>query len=217
MPVPPHLDPNVQIQADRRAVLAHLTAYSVKVALPGQEFLLASGGRSRLYIDAKRTTLHRTMHHPIARLLRRELEEFGYLDSVAGVVLGGAHLASLAASHNTDTTLDSTYNVVFVRRQEKDHGTRNKVEGAWSPRLEDRCVVIEDVLSTGATAGAAVTALRYDLFQVVGVVALLDRRPPHERTDTVEGTRLRSVFTIEDIGVDPEVARVLAPEPKENL
>jgi orotate phosphoribosyltransferase len=188
-------------------VLAHLRSYSVKIARPGEEFALASGGKSRLYIDAKRTTLHRTMHQPIARLLRQEIERLGAgIDAVAGVVLGGAHLASLAASHAP--AYDSTYSVVFVRHHEKDHGTRNRVEAAWSPRLGDTCVVIEDVLSTGSTMISAIAALREALFKVVGVVALVDRRPDRSRTDTISGVPLRHVFNVDHLELPPDITRL---------
>jgi orotate phosphoribosyltransferase len=183
---------------DRQFVLAHLKAYSMKVAAPGEWFKLASGGKSKLYVDAKRTVLSRQIHQPLAALLYEEIRAFGHVDAVAGVVLGGCHLASVVATYAAARNGELSYNVIFVRKTPKDHGTGHVVEQAWA-RYGEWVVLLEDVLSTGATAKHAVGALREAGFDVRGIVALLDRRPPDARTDHLEGVTLRSVYRLEDL------------------
>ena len=182
---------------DRKFVLEHLRAYSVKVAAPGESFKLASGGKSRLYVDAKRTVLHRQIHYPLAVLLHNEIRALGHVDAVAGVVLGGCHLASLVATYAAIRN-EPLYNVVYVRKTPKDHGTGHVVEQAWA-RFGEWVVLLEDVISTGATSKHAVGALREEGFDVRGVIALLDRRSPDARTETIEGVPLRAVYRLEDL------------------
>lgn len=192
------------LDIDRRTVLAHLKSYSVKVAQPGHEFDLASGGKSRLYIDAKRTYLHRDMHRPLAALLCDLLKWFGHADAVAGVALGGCHLASIVAAHGGG----GNYNAAFVRKAAKDHGTKNLVEHSWC-RFGEWVVLIEDVVSTGKTAAHAVGALRADGFDVRGVVAMVDRRAATDQGEGVlEGVPFRRLFGLEDIGVEDGVAAI---------
>ena len=197
------------LDIDRNTVLAHLKAYSVKVAQPGHEFALASGGKSRLYIDAKRTYLHRDMHRPLAALLCDLVKSFGHADAVAGAVLGGCHLASIVAAHGGG----GNYNVAFVRKTAKDHGTKNLVEHSWC-RFGEWVVLLEDVVSTGKTAERAIAALRADGFKVVGVVAMLDRRPAGEAREVVEGVPLRRLFGLEDLGLEDGIEAIVPPPPE---
>ncbi len=196
---------------DRYAVLSFLKSYSVKIALPGDEFQLASGGKSRLYIDAKKTVLHRKMHHPIARLLAHQLHNFGTVDAVAGVVLGGCHLASLVASYRSihDT---SFHNVLFVRKSAKDHGTKSVVEKPWSSRFGESVVLFEDVLSTGKTSSDAVDSLVEDGYLVKGIVTLIDRRLPRDRVKfawvVTRSIPIHHIFRFEDLGCSEEIARI---------
>ena len=62
----------------------------------------------------------------------------------------------------------------FVRKEAKAHGLARRVEG---PLLgdEDRCVVLEDVVSTGGSTVQAIEALREEGREIVGVISVLDR------------------------------------------
>jgi|SRR5580692_8033164 orotate phosphoribosyltransferase len=200
---------STDITIDRQTVLAHLRAYSVKVAQPGHEFDLASGGKSRLYVDAKRTYLHRDMHRPLAAILRDAVRRLGHADVVAGVALGGCHLASIVAAHDDG----GDYNVAYVRKAPKDHGTKNLVEHAWC-RFGEWVVLLEDVVSTGKTTAQAIAALRADGFVPRGVVTMLDRRPAGARTDEIGGVPLHHVFCLEDLELaDPNAAALVPSKP----
>ena len=62
----------------------------------------------------------------------------------------------------------------FVRKETKAHGLQRKVEG---PPLEpgERCLIVEDVVTTGGSTVQAIEAVRAEGLRVVGVVAVLDR------------------------------------------
>ena len=62
----------------------------------------------------------------------------------------------------------------FVRKDAKAHGLERRIEG---PLLEpgDRCVVVEDVVSTGGSTLAAIAALREGGHEICGVISVLDR------------------------------------------
>ena len=66
----------------------------------------------------------------------------------------------------------------FVRKETKAHGLQRKVEG---PPLEpgERCLIVEDVVTTGGSTVQAIEAVRAEGYDVVGVVA--DPRPPRRR------------------------------------
>ena len=62
----------------------------------------------------------------------------------------------------------------FVRKETKAHGLQRKVEG---PPLEpgERCLIVEDVVTTGGSTVQAIEAVRAEGYDVVGVVTILDR------------------------------------------
>ena len=62
----------------------------------------------------------------------------------------------------------------FVRKEAKAHGLQRRIEG---PPLdgEDRCVVVEDVVTTGGSTVAAIEALKDAEREICGVISVLDR------------------------------------------
>ena len=62
----------------------------------------------------------------------------------------------------------------FVRKETKAHGLQRKIEG---PPLEpgERCLIVEDVVTSGGSTVQAIEAVRAEGYDVVGVVSILDR------------------------------------------
>ena len=61
-----------------------------------------------------------------------------------------------------------------MRKDAKAHGLQRRIEG---PPLdeEDRCVVVEDVVTTGGSTLAAIAALQEAGLEICGVISVLDR------------------------------------------
>jgi orotate phosphoribosyltransferase len=62
----------------------------------------------------------------------------------------------------------------FVRKEAKQHGLSRRIEG---PLLgpEDRCMLVEDVVTTGGSTVRALEAVRAEGLEVCGVLAICDR------------------------------------------
>lgn len=137
-----------------------------RAVLPGK-FELASGRKSDWFIDCKRVILTGEGHALAGELILQHLEE---CDAVAGVVLGGCALASATtmAAYQHDMDIPA----LFVRKHSKDHGTERRVEG---PIESGNVVLVEDVVTTGASTIRAIKGLSSVGFKVVKVVALVDR------------------------------------------
>jgi orotate phosphoribosyltransferase len=62
----------------------------------------------------------------------------------------------------------------FVRKEIKEHGLSRWIEGPPLPPGE-RCLIVEDVVTTGGSTIRAIERVREEGLLVVGVLAILDR------------------------------------------
>jgi orotate phosphoribosyltransferase len=146
---------------------ARLIAALREHALVLGEVTLSSGRTASYYVDAKRATLLPEGFLAMGELVRAEAERLG-ATAVGGTTMGADPIAcsALAAGFRGKA--------FFVRKETKAHGLQRRVEG---PPLgpEDRCLVVEDVVTTGGSTLLSLDALREAGREVVGVVAVLDR------------------------------------------
>src|SRR3954463_16059747 len=90
----------------------------------------------------------------------------------------------------------------FVRKDAKEHGLQRRIEG---PLLEprDRCLIVEDVVTTGGSTLQAIDAVREAGHEVVGVVAILDRLAGGAgRLRGAPAARYEPLATIDDVYPD---------------
>jgi orotate phosphoribosyltransferase len=163
-------------------------------------FRLASGRESDFFIDCKQVILtaegHRLCGEVLCGVIRAEgLGEEA--DAVAGVALGGCPLAS-AVSLTSALGGGRAWDALYVRKEPKDHGTAQRIEGRVSLAASLRVVLLEDVLTTGGSSRVAVEALRADGHTVLAVVALVDRREGGREALEAMGLRVVPVFSRAD-------------------
>jgi orotate phosphoribosyltransferase len=131
---------------------------------PAQPFTWASGWRSPIYCDNRRTLAYPAVRTQIAEafaaLIRQQYPE---AEVVAGVATG-------AIAHGVLVADKLGLPFVYVRAQPKDHGLGNLIEGELQP--EKKVVVVEDLISTGGSSLSALAALRGAGAQVLGMVAI---------------------------------------------
>jgi orotate phosphoribosyltransferase len=159
--------------------------------------VLASGKESDFFIDCKQTVLLAEGHALVgAAMLDAALSFDPRPLAVAGVELGGCPLASAVAllSFQRGTPLDA----VYVRKQAKEHGSKRQLEG--DTRLADGApvVVLEDVITTGASTLNAIEKLRDRKLLVAGVVAIVDRSEGGADALAAAGIPLRALYTRRD-------------------
>ena len=103
----------------------------------------------------------------LAELISEQAREWR-ATAVGGMTMGADAPACAALAGGVDCK------AFFVRKEVKQHGLSRRIEG---PLLEpnDRCLVVEDVVSTGASTVAAIQAIREEGHEICGVVSVLDR------------------------------------------
>ena len=136
-------------------------------ALVHGEVTLSSGATAQYYVDAKRAILRPPGFAALAELVAGYARAWE-ATAVGGLAMGADAPACAALAGGADVK------AFFVRKDVKQHGLQRRIEG---PLLEpgDRCLVVEDVVTTGGSTILALDALRDAGHHVVGVLAVVDR------------------------------------------
>lgn len=139
-----------------------LEAKAVKLQ-PDQPFTWASGWKSPIYCDNRKTLAYPQLRSFVKQALCQIVKEkYPQAQAVAGVATGAIAQGALVAD-----MLDLPF--AYVRSRAKDHGMANLIEGDL--QAGTAVVVVEDLVSTGASSLKAVEALRAHGCEVLGMVA----------------------------------------------
>jgi orotate phosphoribosyltransferase len=194
-------------ESPRQQLLALLAERSFRLG----EFRLSSGGVSDYYIDCRATTLSAEGARLTARVV---LDEFFRQQwkpqAVGGMTLGAdpivAAVAMLSAQEmqpRSTRPIHEEYWVVdgfLVRKDEKTHGTGQRIEGFSQPGA--RVVIVDDVCTTGASTIQAIQAARDAQMQVIGVLCLVEREEAHGRPEVEKAAapaKFVSIFTAREV------------------
>ncbi len=131
------------------------------------EVTLTSGRTAQYYVDAKRAILRPAGFRALAELVAGQVAATG-ATAVGGLTLGADAPACAALAGGADVK------AFFVRKETKAHGLQRRIEG---PPLEpgERCLIVEDVVTTGGSTVQAIEAVREAGHAIAGVVTVLDR------------------------------------------
>jgi len=156
------------------------------------EVTLTSGARAQYYVDAKRAILRPEGFAALAALLAAQVAEWQGT-AVGGMTMGADAPACAALAGGARAK------AFFVRKDAKAHGLQRRIEG---PPLDagERCVVVEDVVTTGGSTVAAIEALAQAGHEVCGVVGVLDRLAGGAGAiERAAGAPYRALTTIDEV------------------
>lgn len=131
---------------------------------PSNPFTWASGWKSPIYCDNRKTLSYPTIRTFIRQKFSEAIEkEFGKPALIAGIATGGIPQGVLVAQ-------ELGLPFIYVRSNVKEHGLGNLIEGHYE--AGQTVVVIEDLLSTGGSSLAGVKALKDAGLKVKGLSAI---------------------------------------------
>lgn len=159
-------------------------------------FTLASGRQSTLYIDARLTTMSPDGLALIGPLGFAVLRQSGWNVAAVGGLTLGADPITYAIAYASALQHDPL-RAFTVRKEPKTHGTGRRIEGTF--QSGDRVAIIEDVITTGASALKAVDAVRTAGGSIIGVLALVDREEGGREAIMAEGIPVTSLTTASQI------------------
>ncbi len=160
-------------------------------------FTLASGKESTYYINSKKVLFNSEAVWVLGDVLWHLTHDLD-IQAIGGLEVGAIPMATAACLHYH--AHGRALEGFFVRKQAKDHGSRQRVEGVLEAGM--RVAVIDDVFTSGTSVLQAAEEVERVGGKVVAVSCIVDR---------LEGAReklaprytYRPIFTIRDFGIEP--------------
>ena len=157
----------------------------LKVVQSG-EFILTSGRKSNYFVNIKRASTNPAVLREIGKAIAPHVGGA----KIAGMALGAVPLA-------VATALETNRPFVMVRKEQKDHGTKDLIEGEVFPG--EKFIIVEDVATTGGSTMKVVTALREKGANVSKAIVVVDREEGAREMLKEHGIELISLFTAKDL------------------
>ena len=170
--------------------LRELARDIVSAAYLRGDFVLSSGARSHYYFDKYLFETRPSILRRIAAALAEMVPP--QTDRIAGPELGGVALAAALS-------LEIGIPFVIVKKEVKAYGTARLVEGELYP--DERVLVVEDVVTTGAQAIHAARQVARAGAHVVAVVAVIDREQGGPENIAAAGFHFDALFRRRDLGL----------------
>jgi len=150
------------------------------------DFTLASGKKSRYYVDIKKASTRVR----VLRLMAEEISRYVQGDILAGVELGAVPLT-------VATAMLTEKDYLIIRKGKKDYGTGKMIEGTFERGM--RVDIIEDVVTTGGSVLRAVKILRENGLKVQRVICVVDREEGGGENLAREGVELISLVKASEL------------------
>ena len=162
------------------------------------DFLLRSGRRSSYYLDKYRFETRPELLQPLGEQLAALVAEH----EPEAVRLAAPELGAVAIAAATSLVAQRPF--VIVRKEAKDYGTANRLEGAFEPG--ERVCLIEDVVTSGGAAVDALDALREAGLHCSTVVCVVDREEGGADGLARRAAKLVSLFKAGELASAPKSA-----------
>ena len=150
------------------------------------DFVLRSGRRSRYYLDKYRFETRPDILRALGKRIAGEVAAHAPdATRLAAPELGAVALAAAAS-------LESGLPFVIVRKEAKEYGTGNRLEGPYD---EGECLcLVEDVVTSGGALLDSIEALRGAGLAVQTAVCVVDREEGGADALARRAVRLRPIF-----------------------
>ena len=176
-----------------------------KLCIIEGDFVLSTGVKSRYYFDCKAVALHGEGLTLIGQELLREIEKLPVKPTAIGGLTMGADFISAAVIILSHQTGGKLLHGSIVRKEPKKHGTRRKIENELPAGT--KIVVVDDVITTGSSTLKACQEFEQAGYEIVGILAVVDREQGGRKTLEEKYKHVRTLFKTSDF---PKLASHLA-------
>ena len=161
------------------------------------DFVLASGKRSDVYVDARLTTLRAEAMPLIGRTILAAMLENGWkVDLVGGLTMGADPVVSAVCRESLEYGLK--IDGFLVRKEAKDHGAGRFIEGL-DESSGKRALIVEDTCTTGGSAIPAIERAKDAGLEPLAAICLVDREEGGREAIEQIGCGFASIFTLREL------------------
>ncbi|XP_069685152.1 uridine 5'-monophosphate synthase isoform X2 [Periplaneta americana] len=153
-------------------------------------FKMKVGIDSPVYFDMRSVVSYPEIMEDVAELLWEFAIKDKTYDELCGVPYAALPIATLISSR-------SKIPMLIRRKEAKKYGTKKLVEGKFNPH--DKCVIIEDVVTSGSSILETVRDLRSEGLDVTSTVVVVDREQGGKYNLSQQGITMHSLCTLSQI------------------
>ena len=161
------------------------------------EFTLKTGATSPVYIDLRQIISYPDILRAVSRIIWDTVSLCSF-DLICGIPYTALPIATCIA-------LENNLPMIMRRKEKKDYGTKQRIEGAY--KAGQSCLLVEDVITSGNSVIETAIDLEAAGLVVYDVAVLLDRESNGKKNLMARNYIVHSVFTLS------EVLRILAKSP----
>lgn len=153
------------------------------------EFTLKSGKKSYIYADIRTAISYPKIFKQICHEYSKIMRNINY-ELICGVPYSALTFASgIAYEHNIP--------MLLKRKEAKEYGTKKNLEGIY--KSGQNCLLIEDVITTGASLIETSSVLEKHGLIITDVCVLIDRNQGGRDVMSDHGYRLHSIMDLATI------------------
>ncbi len=153
------------------------------------DFLLKGGERSKIYIDLRQIISHPSILRQVAQAIWQKISAC-QLDLICGVPYTALPIA-------TCISLDHHIPMIMRRKEKKEYGTKQQIEGAFKPG--QHCLIIEDLITTGSSIIETAKDLEALGLCITDVALLLDRQQGGRKNLLDRQYNVHAVLAMEEL------------------
>jgi len=169
------------------------------------DFILSSGQKSSVYLDARKVTLHPVGGLLLGKVFTDEIRlviserEIHLPEFVGGLELGALPIALSVAMSSSFCRQFSPLMPFVIRKEPKQHGIKSVITGQI-PTANSNVILVDDVTTTGASFVKSIDALRETGCRIICAITLIDRNQgAKENLMDKHEVELRSIFTLNEL------------------
>jgi orotate phosphoribosyltransferase len=179
-------------------IKAELITAVKEMAVEFGDFTLASGKKSKFYLDCRKLTLSSSGLYIVTQAMHVAATGLGDFYAVGGPCVGADPIVGGLLQLYGSLRNHHPMRGFLVRKEAKTHGKGGLVIG--SVLSEDHVVLVEDVATSGESLLRACEVVREELgVHIVGALVIVDRLAGAKETFENRGIRFESLLTIEDL------------------
>jgi uridine monophosphate synthetase len=153
------------------------------------DFTLKSGNKSTIYLDLRQIISYPEVLRTVAETIWQQVN--GYpVDVICGVPYTALPIA-------TCISLKQELPMVMRRKEPKDYGTKQRIEGAF--KTGQQCLLIEDIITTGSSILETAEDIEIAGLQVKHIGVLINREQGGKENLQKHQYHLHAAFTLKEV------------------